>query len=180
MCGVSVGMGVVGGLVAVYLLRREDPANPDRSYAPVALVLAAVVAVAVSPRPARCFGRRSRCPCCPGVDAGERAFPARTGGAGAAWCPVGGRHGGLARRIRPVRTGDLRHLQQEGVGLPRALRLRRQVPVRKSGGSPSTSSPEGRRIGRASVFSSPSRCCRQSSSSVASCRSSTTSASCSG
>jgi len=41
-----VGMGVVGSLVAVYLLRPE-PANPDRSYLRVALVLAAVAAVAV-------------------------------------------------------------------------------------------------------------------------------------
>jgi CNT family concentrative nucleoside transporter len=41
-----IGMGVVGGLVAVYLLRR-DAATPDRSYGSVALLLAAVIAVAV-------------------------------------------------------------------------------------------------------------------------------------
>ena len=41
-----IGMGVVGSLVAVYLLRR-DAATPDRSYGSVALLLAAATAVAV-------------------------------------------------------------------------------------------------------------------------------------
>jgi len=38
-----IGMGVVGGLVAVYLLRR-DTATPDRSFGSVALLLAAATA----------------------------------------------------------------------------------------------------------------------------------------
>jgi CNT family concentrative nucleoside transporter len=42
-----IGMGVVGGLVAVYLLRR-DKATPDRSFGSVALLLAAAIAVAVA------------------------------------------------------------------------------------------------------------------------------------
>jgi CNT family concentrative nucleoside transporter len=41
-----IGMGVVGGLVAVYLL-RQDRATPDRGYGSVALLLAAAGAVAV-------------------------------------------------------------------------------------------------------------------------------------
>jgi CNT family concentrative nucleoside transporter len=41
-----IGMGTVGGLVAVYLL-RQDRANPDRSYRSVAMLLAAATAVAV-------------------------------------------------------------------------------------------------------------------------------------
>src|SRR5210317_314736 len=41
-----IGMGVVGGLVAVYQL-RSDTASPDRSYGLVALFLAAAIAVAV-------------------------------------------------------------------------------------------------------------------------------------
>jgi CNT family concentrative nucleoside transporter len=41
-----IGMGVVGSLVAVYLLRR-DTATPDRGYGSVALLLAAATAVAV-------------------------------------------------------------------------------------------------------------------------------------
>jgi CNT family concentrative nucleoside transporter len=41
-----IGMGVVGGLVAVYLLRQDD-VTPDRSHLSVALLLAAAVAAAV-------------------------------------------------------------------------------------------------------------------------------------
>jgi CNT family concentrative nucleoside transporter len=41
-----IGMGVVGSLVAVYLL-RQDKADPDRSYGSVALLLVAAIAVAV-------------------------------------------------------------------------------------------------------------------------------------
>jgi CNT family concentrative nucleoside transporter len=41
-----IGMGVVGGLAAVYQL-RTDTASPDRSYGLVALFLAAAIAVAV-------------------------------------------------------------------------------------------------------------------------------------
>jgi len=41
-----IGMGVVGGLVAVYLL-RQDKTNPNRSYVSVALLLAAATAAAV-------------------------------------------------------------------------------------------------------------------------------------
>ena len=41
-----IGMGLVAGLVAVYLL-RQDRATPDRSYVSVTLLLSGAIAVAV-------------------------------------------------------------------------------------------------------------------------------------
>ena len=111
-----IGMGVVGGLAAVYQL-RTDTASPDRSYGLVALFLAAAIAVAVVLGSARFFDCRSWCPCHCRNDACERSLPVCSGGAGTARCPVGGRLSGLACRIRTLWRGDLRSFQFKGFGV---------------------------------------------------------------